>query len=239
MGEAGGLDAPAWASLTGPHARFAERHGRALRYPSDVAPYAALEPAGGAVGVGGGAWEDLAELIGPGATVALPGVEEAPPAGWEVVSLVHAVQLVGAGVRPMVDPEAVRLGREDAAEMLALVAATKPGPFAPRTVELGSYYGFRREGVLVAMAGERLHPAGAREISAVCTAEGHRGQGLATRLVLTVAAGIVEAGEVPFLHAAASNTSAIRLYEKLGFSFRRPMAFQRVRAPSQGPLPNL
>ena len=36
---------------------------------------------------------------------------------------------------------------------------------------------------LVAMAGERLRPPGWTEISAVCTDEEHRGQGLATRLI--------------------------------------------------------
>lgn len=30
------LDNPAWAALTGPHAHFAERVGRAARYPVDV-----------------------------------------------------------------------------------------------------------------------------------------------------------------------------------------------------------
>ncbi|CAM5277170.1 hypothetical protein SMICM304S_01749 [Streptomyces microflavus] len=37
--------------------------------------------------------------------------------------------------------------------MLDLVARTRPGPFLPRTVELGTYLGIRRGGALVAMAG--------------------------------------------------------------------------------------
>ena len=52
-----------------------------------------------------------------------------------------------------------RLQREagaDAAEMLDLVARTDPGPFRKRAVELGRYLGIRRDGQLVAMAGERL-----------------------------------------------------------------------------------
>ena len=35
-----------------------------------------------------------------------------------------------------------------------------------------------------------------------------------------VASEIVRRGEVPFLHAYASNAGAIRLYEKLGFRLR-------------------
>lgn len=84
---------------------------------------------------------------------------------------------------------------------------------------------------LVAMAGERLHPPGWTEISAVCTDGALRGQGLATRLVHAVAAGIRERGETPFLHAAADNTGAIRLYEQLGFRLRRRVTFTAVRIP--------
>jgi predicted GNAT family acetyltransferase len=116
--------------------------------------------------------------------------------------------------------------------MLALVERTRPGPFLPRTVELGTYLGLRSGGELVAMAGERLHPAGYTEISAVCTDEAHRGRGLATRLVLAVAHGIRQRGEIPFLHAAASNTTAIRLYESLGFRLRATVVFAAVRVPA-------
>jgi predicted GNAT family acetyltransferase len=90
---------------------------------------------------------------------------------------------------------------------------------------LGTYLGIRRNGVLVAMAGERLHPPGWTEISAVCTDAAHRGQGLAGRLMQAVAAGIVERGERPFLHALASNTNAVRLYAALGFELRRTITF--------------
>jgi hypothetical protein len=34
-------DNPVYASLTGPHAGFAEREGRAVRYPADVTPFLA------------------------------------------------------------------------------------------------------------------------------------------------------------------------------------------------------
>lgn len=239
------LDRPAWMSLTGAHAPFAERRGHAVRYPGEVSPFAAFAPeawpspgtgpaggGGAAPGEAGRAWEDLADLIGPGGFCVLPGVGEEPPPGWEVLLVVPCVQMIGSGVQPAGDPDAVRLGPGDVPEMLELVAATHPGPFEPRTIELGTYLGLRRRGALVAMAGERFRPPGWSEISAVCTAPGWEGQGLATRLVRAVAAEICRRGDTPFLHAAETNTNAIRLYEKLGFSHRRPMAFQAVLAPS-------
>lgn len=171
-------------------------------------------------------WADLAALVGPGRTAALSGLLT-PPEGWETVGSVDGVQLVDTSLRAEHAPEAVRLGPADVPEMLDLIGLTKPGPFLPRTVELGTYLGIRHRGRLVAMAGERLRPPGWTEISAVCTRPGYRGRGLATRLVRAVAAGIRERGEAPFLHTSAANTGAVRLYESIGFTVRRRPASWR------------
>ncbi|GAA3126980.1 GNAT family N-acetyltransferase [Streptosporangium carneum] len=229
-GEPHPLDNPGRSSLTGPHAHFAERRGNVARYPVDVSPFLALpdEP-------DDDDWNDVAALAGPGAMVSLGGLKAAPPDGWRVVMRGTGVQLVDDGVAAASDEEAVPLGAEDVPEMLALVRRTKPGPFLPRTVEMGTYLGIRRDGELVAMAGERLHPPGWTEISVVCTDERFRGQGLATRLVLAVAAGIRERGETPFMHAAADNVNAIRLYESLGFRLRRSVTFLAARVPDRVP----
>jgi ribosomal protein S18 acetylase RimI-like enzyme len=220
------LDNPARAALTGPHAHFAERRGRVLRYPVDVAPWLALpdEP-------DGDDWADVAALSGPGTEITLFGCRGQIPHDWEITLDMDGVQMVDDGLAAAPDPEAVLLGPADVPEMLDLVARTRPGPFLPRTVELGTYLGIRRGGALVAMAGERLHPPGWTEISAVCTDPAARGEGLASRLILAVAHGIRERGETPFLHTGAGNTTAIRLYESLGFRLRRTTAFLAARAP--------
>jgi ribosomal protein S18 acetylase RimI-like enzyme len=213
------LDDPVRQSLAGHHARFAERRGRAVRYQPDVSPFAAVEDPADVR-----SWHDAAELVGPGGTLVLPGVETGPE-GWDIVFAGEGVQLVDTSLDAQPDPEAVPLGAADVPEILDLIARTEPGPFLPRTVELGAYFGVRRDGALVAMAGERLHPPGWTEISAVCTDPAFRGQGLATRLVRAVAAGIRERGETPFLHVLATNTNAVRLYESIGFTARRRVAF--------------
>ncbi|MCW2874426.1 GNAT family N-acetyltransferase [Actinacidiphila oryziradicis] len=220
------LDNPARSSLTGPHAHLAEGRGRVLRYPVDIAPWVALPDEPDAAD-----WDDIAALAGPGALVPLAAVSVPPPDGWEVTFRLAGVQLVDDGVAAAPDAEAIRLGPADVPEMLDLVDRTQPGPFLPRTIELGTYLGIRRDGALVAMAGERMHPPGWTEISAVCTDPAFRGHGLATRLVLAVAAEIRTRGEMPFLHASAANTGAIRLYQSLGFRLRRTTAFSAVRVP--------
>ncbi|MEW2251061.1 MULTISPECIES: GNAT family N-acetyltransferase [unclassified Streptomyces] len=226
------LDNPALASLTGPHAHFAERRGRVLRYPLDVSPWLALPDEPDARD-----WADVAALAGPGAGVPLAGYTGPVPDDWEISFHVEGVQLVDDGLDAAPDPEAVRLTPADVPEMLDLVARTRPGPFLPRTIELGTYLGIRRGGALVAMAGERLHPPGWTEISAVCTDPAFRGQGLAGRLIRAVAHGIRERGETPFLHTGAQNTNAIRLYEALGFRLRRRTAFLEARVPDDLAVP--
>ncbi|ELP70564.1 GNAT family N-acetyltransferase [Streptomyces turgidiscabies] len=228
MSTAHPLDHPALAALTGPHAHFAEWRGRIVRYPVDVTPWLAL-PAE----LDDRDWADLAALAGPGADVPLLGFQGRVPDGWDITFHAEGVQLVDDGVAAAPDPEAVELGPADVPEMLDLVARTRPGPFLPRTVELGTYLGIRRGGALVAMAGERLHPPGWTEISAVCTDPAARGEGLATRLILAVAHGIRARGETPFLHTAAENTNAIRLYESLGFRLRRTTVFMGARVPER------
>ncbi len=224
------LDNAAWVSLTGPHAHFAEVHGQAARYPVDVSPFVAVSPDHDE-----GVWDDLAALVGPGGLAPLIGPASTPPAGWEVVGYGQGVQMVGVGVRSEVHPEIEELAVADVAKMLGLIERTRPGPFGTRTIELGRYLGIRRGGALVAMAGERLHPRGWTEISAVCTAADWRGQGFASALVKAVVAGIVERDERPFLHAAATNVNAIRLYHQLGFVIRRRSAFQAVKVPARYP----
>jgi predicted GNAT family acetyltransferase len=54
---------------------------------------------------------------------------------------------------------------------------------------------------------------------------------LARHLVLAVADGIVRRGDIPFLHASTTNIGAIRLYESLGFTIRRPVVFLLLEAP--------
>jgi predicted GNAT family acetyltransferase len=130
------------------------------------------------------------------------------------------------------DDAFVRLGADDVDDMLALVKATKPGPFFARTHELGVYLGLREDGELIAMAGERMQLDGYTEISAVCTGPAARKRGLATRLVRAVAAEIEAHGETAMLHVLADNTNAIRVYEALGFATNAAFDVVIAQAPA-------
>jgi ribosomal protein S18 acetylase RimI-like enzyme len=224
----GPLDEPVRTALLGAHAHLAQGVGDALRYDPEVAPFLA-EPRDAAE------WDDVVSLVGHGHGTVVPAFAELAPTGLEVGRVLPGVQMVGDAVEGRPDPDLVPLGPADVPAMRALVARTRPGPFGPRTIEMGTYLGVVDGGELVAMAGERLHPPGYTEVSAVCTDAAHRGRGLATRLVLAVAAGIRARGEVPFLHAAADNVSAIRLYAALGFRLRARPDFVALTVPSDVP----
>lgn len=222
------LDNPVWSSLVGAHAHLAERHGGAARYRADTARFAALpdEP-------GPGDWGDLARLSGPGGTALLFRRRVVRPEGWTADWVLPGVQMAAPPGLGTPDPEAMELSPADAAEATALVEATRPGPWRPRTIEMGRYVGIRRGGRLVAMAGQRLRPEGFVEISAVCTAPEARGRGLASRLVCHLVALVEADGAGAVLHVAEENGAAVRLYEQLGFAHRGPVAIEEVRPPER------
>ncbi len=155
--------------------------------------------------------------------------------GWGVVGeAVAGVQMVDASAHDAdadADADAIlTLGAQDVDDMLALARLTRPGPFERGTRLMGRYLGVRRDGALVAMAGERLHPPGWVEISAVCTHPSARGQGLGGELVRALVAGTRADGFRALLHVEASSP-ARALYERLGFVVRRPVALHRLRPP--------
>ncbi len=210
------LDNPAYASLCDAHAPLAQVRGRARRYPADVAPFLVLPTPPSAQD-----WEDAAALVEPGTYVAgRYGAAELPD-GWRAVQAFELVQMVEERVTGVDCAEAIPLDAADVPDMLELVAETEPGPFLSRTIELGDYLGIRRDGALVAMAGERFRLDGWTEISAVCTKPDHRGHGLASQLVGTLIAGIRRRSGRAFLHVMSTNAGAIRLYEELGFRVRQ------------------
>ncbi|MEU0313455.1 GNAT family N-acetyltransferase [Nocardioides sp. NPDC006273] len=221
------LDNPVWSSLTGAHAWLSEGAGLARRYRPDISPFAAVSDPSSPE-----AWRDLAAAVGPGGTALITGAEGVCGDGWSVLGGGEGVQLVETPrVAAAPDPEAVVLGATDVPEMLDLVARTEPGPFEKSTYTMGTYLGLRDEGRLVAMAGQRMHPDGWVEISAVCTAPEARGRGLARRLVNAVTADIHTRGCRALMHASVTNTSAISVYLGLGFEQRRRTTFEMFRAP--------
>lgn len=213
------LDRPVWNMLHGRQAELAKVIGPVVRIDPAYGPFAAAAP---------GHEARLADVLtGPDDEIWIVETAElAAPHGTRLLRTAPLLQMFADG--PVAacapDPEIEILTERDGAEMAALAKATEPGPWGVLTHRYGTFYGIRREGRIVAMAGERMRPApDIAEVSGVCTLPDYRGQGLAARLIRRVMAGFAERGDTPFLHSYAHNAHAIRLYESLGFRARSPM----------------
>lgn len=213
-----GLDRVVWTALTTRQSSFAMGEGLARRFDPEVSPFAATPDASPE------SLRALGELL-LGETdqvFLLQAADVVVPEGLLIVVERQGVQMVKR--RPMsVEEDAediVSLTEGDIPEMIALAELTKPGPFGPRTSELGAFWGIKRDSRLIAMAGRRLAIPGFTEVSGVCTHPDYRGQGLAAKLSAYATARIEADGITPFLHAYADNKGAIRLYQKLGYDVR-------------------
>jgi len=219
------LDNVVWHSLAGTHAPFATGTASAKRFARGFPPMAGFQDP---------ARPDFAALAPycePGDRLYCAGWSGPVAPGWriELDSSMH--QFVWEGPMPPEVDDVARLDAGHAEQMVALVALTKPGPFGPRSTELGEYYGLFEGDRLVAMAGERLAAGPWREVSAVCTHPDFQGRGLARRLMDKVIRLQMGRGQRPFLHVMDANTRARELYGRMGFRRRRELAL-RVVAPA-------
>ena len=208
------LDNIIWHALSGPQAGFAAGTDRARRYARGFPPI---------VGFADAARPDFGALrpfCEAGEQLYIGGWSDAAPAGWRVESQASMFTMLWEAAMPAADtaPEAAPLGPAQAERAVELAALTKPGPFGPRTIELGQYFGVFEGERLLAMAGERMHAGQLREISGVCTHPDAQGQGHARRLMHKLIRRQMQRGETPFLHVMRHNANAVRLYERMGFS---------------------
>lgn len=215
------LDRPIWNALHSLQASFAIGGEQAVRFVPEIHLF------GAAADDSPESFAALVQLFGTGEVFGTVEAQEMPvPPGAELQRQGVLTQMVAEKlVFSLPDLALEPLGEADAAEMLALATLTEPGPFLLGTHRLGRFVGIRENGRLIAMAGERLHLPGYREVSGVCTHPDFRGRGYAGALMRVVMARIVADGETPFLHSYADNAGAIALYESLGFRHRAEMTF--------------
>ena len=221
------LDNIVWHALSGAQARFAQGAGAARRYTRGFSPI---------VGFADQARPDFAALApfcGPDEHFYCDGWSGTAPLGWRVEAETTMFKMVWDRPPPGRDeaPDALPLAPAHHGQALALATLTKPGPFGPRTPELGEYFGIFDGERLIAMAGERMQAGTLREVSGVCTHPEAQGRGLARRLMEKLVFRQMRRGETPFLHVMSGNANARELYARMGFRDYRE-AVVRVVAPA-------
>jgi GNAT superfamily N-acetyltransferase len=214
------LDNPIWNSLQTGHSNLAIGNGLARRYPPEIGPLSGIPEQSAE------AYNALRALAGDGALVLFLNEVPEPPPGWTLLRGGLVNQMICQDWRrpepiPLHPLAELRpLTTADVPAMVELAELTEPGPFRNRTNELGAFFGVFESSRLMSMAGQRMRLPGLVEVSAVCTHPDARGRGYARILMSKVMEDIFRQGDTPFLHVLASNHSAIRVYEALGFTYR-------------------
>ncbi|WP_207506096.1 GNAT family N-acetyltransferase [Telluribacter humicola] len=224
------LDNPIWNALSTGSKPFSIGNEQAKYMRRDIGFFAGLRANSESD------LDELHALVPEGSIVVLfTSNEVSVPAGWRLEIKKDLIQMVypSQDMHEAEAQELISLQDKDIPAMLELTDLTKPGPFLPRTIELGNYEGIVEGDKLIAMAGQRLQPAPYTEVSAVCTHPDHTGKGYAAKLIRSQIRSIIAAGRIPFLHAAPENTNAIRLYEKLGFQIRKRLLIYVLEKQSQ------
>ena len=198
-------------------------------YQPEIAPFAGVKE-----------WDNknlakLYEFLSAGMQVAISYAEriKLDENKWKVIQKMDCCQMVYE--KPVTEFTTenssliIPLCMEHIPQMLELTSLTKPGPFLEKTILFGNYFGIFIDGRLAAMTGQRMHPVPYMEVSAVCTHPDFRGKGHAKALMLHVMKLILENSFIPFLHVLAGNTTAIQLYESIGFRIRKSFFIDMVQ----------
>jgi len=208
------LDRAVWNALNSRQAPLSIREGGVVRFDPAYATFAAAGPEATPED-----WTALTRATGP---VALFETDPVIPPSLTETARIDCLQMTATAItasgRRQIAFEP--LADADGPDMLALATLTQPGPFFSKTHRLGPFIGIRREGVLVAMAGERLNLDGFSEVSGVCTHPDHRGHGYAGAMMRAVTQRILDRGDTAFLHARIGHAATIAFYESLGFQPR-------------------
>lgn len=216
---------PIWHALKTRQRALGRFAGAACKYEMDVAPFAAITEHGEE------ASRQLLSLLAPGEIVYMMGAAPVEVPGLVVKGTLAGVQMVlaaraDAPSAPLTGIE--RLSCANAEEMVELTTIAFPGYFRIRTCEMGAYYGIRKDGRLVSMAGERFAFDRYVEISGVCTHPEYTGKGYAAGLIGRLLLNHRRDGWLSCLHLSAANKRAKDLYERLGFFVNREVNFHKV-----------
>jgi predicted GNAT family acetyltransferase len=124
---------------------------------------------------------------------------------------------------------AERLSLDDLSEIEAFYRISYPDNwFDPRMLETGHYYGIRRDGQLLGVAGVHVYSERFRvaALGNVATHPEHRGQGLGSLVCARLCQELLHTVDHIGLNVRADNVSALVCYERLGF--RRIVQYEEI-----------
>ncbi|SHM26325.1 GNAT family N-acetyltransferase [Flavobacterium xinjiangense] len=216
------LDNPVWHSLSESHHSFAIDYNTVKFYQPDYCPFGGFT----ALGTTSAAIADYSKLVD---NFFIVGEKPLLPNSLKLNKELVCLQMVATGKIDMeIKEEIVELGPEHHEELYELVRLVQPGYFKKKTPLLGRYYGIFKNNKLIAVTGERMKMNHYIEVSAVVTHPNHTGMGYAKQLTTHTVNAIFDQSKKPYLHVAETNSIAIALYKKLGFTTRREISFWNI-----------
>jgi ribosomal protein S18 acetylase RimI-like enzyme len=216
------LDNPVWFALSDVHRDYSINHPEIKFYKPEYCPFGAISIASHVESF----IEDYSSICDNFYIVGqLPGLPSSLQLKKELVCdqmiIDHEIDLA-------ITEEIVLLGNKESGPLFDLVNLVQPGYFTQKTQLLGNYFGIFKDGMLVAVTGERMKMESYTEVSAVVTHPEYTGRGFAKQLVAHTVNQIFNENKTPFLHVAESNVFAINLYKKLKFKRRRKISFWNI-----------
>lgn len=223
------LDNMIWNALQTGNREMAILDEQVGYYRPDIAPFAAMvEPTGEN-------FNRLYQFLPAEKTIALTYPANVQPDNryWKIIREMDCCQMVyeePVSCFTTKETDKIQQLTEDhIPQMIELTAMTRPGPFFQNTILFGNYFGIFENGQLASMCGQRMNPIPYLEVSAVCTHPDHRGKGFAKALMLRVMELILQQSFTPFLHVLSENSTAIGLYESIGFRIRTRLNINMIK----------
>ena len=218
------LDNPVWSALKAGQNHLSSGGEWAKVYLSDVSNFAGTKDNSESSEV------ELLKLLKPKQSIYLFGIApEFNPRNWNLLSITTECQMVFLRNQALkVELQVEKLFKNDKLEMLRLAATSAPDAFKEDSQKAGFYYGIRKDNFLVSMGGTRMLSGPYQELSSICTHPDWRRNGYSQAVTSCLINEILESGFVPFLHVHPE-TSAQRMYEKLGFTERRKITRWKVQ----------
>jgi len=216
------LDNPVWHALSETHQQFSVNYSGIKFYHPDYCPFGGFETE-----------NNIADYIDEYSILInnffIVGKKPELSNQLELKKELICLQMI---IREKIDLEIkekiIPLNSQHTEALFQLVDLVQPGYFKKKTALLGNYFGIFKNDELIAAAGERMQMNDFIEVSAIVTHHDHAGQGYAKQLTAHIVNIIFNQGQTPFLHVLETNTRAIKLYEKLGFTTRRKISFWNI-----------
>ena len=216
------LNNPVWYCLSESHQKFSMDYGGIKFYHPDYCAFGGVENA-----------EDIASHLEKYLTMVDDFfiVGEKPALSNKLQfkrELVCLQMVIEKKIDLQIKEDITLLTCEHTTALFDLINLVQPGYFKIKTVSLGSYFGIFKNNQLIAVTGERMKMNDFTELSAIVTHPNHTGQGYAKQLIAHAVNNIFDQNKTPYLHVAETNTGAITLYKKLGFTTRKKISFWNI-----------